>query len=293
MSLDIDIRKLREINLPSVNEDGSVNLKAIDFSAADQYLRCPQAYYRKYVLGQRSPPNGNLLEGIAVHAAMEEDNKTKLKKGKALAAKNLMGVYEASFKKTDEEFTKLCEEQKAKFDWDGEDQETMFTRGKVFMNQYAADFSKGVDPTSVEEPFSDNVKVGALEFRLQGQTDVEEKDLVVDYKTAARPKSHDDLMRSLQLTGYSWARKKKKVSYISFIKTKTPYVQRISGEKSPGMWMWGLEVLASVVDGIRRGSFPMTNPGSIPPPWWCAPDRCGHWGNCRGKFEQTNVSREG
>ncbi len=42
------------------------------------YLRCPESYRRKYVLGEKEPPSVALVEGGAHHRALEQANRHQL-----------------------------------------------------------------------------------------------------------------------------------------------------------------------------------------------------------------------
>lgn len=285
--LDIPISKIREASRLTLNPDGTVHVQAISYTMIDQYLRCPEQFRRRYIEGKKSPPGVALLEGTSHHKAAEEDNKSKIEKGKQLKPAQMVDIFEATWKDELQKAQKEADELKARIEWEDDNEETVLKRGKKLQTEYSSVYSAKLDPTAAEKPFMKDVDVRGNKFRLMGQIDLITKDGVVwDYKTSSRKKSDSDLGLSLQLSSYSWVEQINKVGYVAFVKAATPFVQLMTpAVVSPGRWMWALEVIASAVDGIRRGAFPKTNPAAIPPPWFCSPRFCGYYNDCRGKFE--------
>lgn len=286
--LESKVKRLRETSRPTLRSDGSVELDGIDFSAADMYLKCPEQYRIRYIEGKRAPPAVSLTEGTGHHKSMEEDNLSKLNKDKALTAAQLTDVFREKFDDDMADNERQCDELKIKFDWGEDSRDRILQRAKVLHHDYACRWTHKFKPVpgGVEKTFVHPVMVRGMTFNMYGQIDLMTKDLLGDYKTSARPKSQKDVDMNLQLTLYSLAERRRKVGFISFVKAVDPFVQYLESERGPSQWMWGLEVLASAVDGIRRGSFPKTNPGMIPTPWWCSDRFCGFWDRCRGKYEK-------
>lgn len=283
--LDIPISKIREASRLTMNPDGTVNLQAINYSTVDMYLRCPRQVLHRYVEGKKTPPAVALMEGTSHHKATEEDNKSKISSGKQLSANKMVEIFESTWKDELRQGEKDADELKVKINWEDDTADSVIKRGKVLQTEYSVKYSPKIDPISAEEPFMKDVDVNGVKFRLMGQIDVVTKGIVWDYKTAARPKTDRDLATSLQLSSYSWVKQLPKVSYITFVKDKQTVQVMEPVDVSPGRWMFALKVIASAVEGIRRGSFPLTNPSMFPSPWWCSEKFCGFWKNCRGKYE--------
>lgn len=283
MSLDIPIRKYREVSRPVLRDDGSVDISGIDFSGVDMYLRCGQQYAFRYLEGKRSPPGIALAEGVGHHAAMEADNKRKIKEGKAYGHKQLTELFVDEFDKLIPVYEKECEEVKTKLDWEGEDKNGIVARAQVLHLDYEKRISTKIVPESAEESFAKEATVKEKTFRLYGQIDLTTKKKVWDYKTSRRAKSQRDADESLQLTLYGWVAEKKEVGLIVLIKDK-PHVELVESTRSTGESLWGLEVAASAVEGIRRGVFNLTKPD--PMAWHCSRRFCGFYGICRGKYDK-------
>jgi len=281
-------RRMRSMARPSVQEDGTVDVDAISYTQIAMWLRCGEQYRQRYVLGKKEPPAVAMAEGIAQHAAMEADNREKLDHGKTLPTSQLTAIFAGHFDKTITEFEEACDSLKTTLDWGGEDRDAILLRGKKHLDKFAAEVTAKIEPESAEEPFIREVPAGehGESFRLAGQVDFTTKSLVGDYKVSSRAKSDRDIREDLQLTLYSWVRKKHRVQFVNFVKAKDPWIQLIDHERTPNDWAWSLEVVSRVVKSIRAGHFPLVNTTQyIVPPWWCSADRCGYWADCKGKYE--------
>ncbi|ANS05717.1 hypothetical protein [uncultured Mediterranean phage] len=285
MVLERTTERLRETSVPLIQEDGSVHLSGTNFSAIDMWLRCGKQYEFRYVNGQRQKPGIALAEGTGHHHAVELDNKSKKEHGKQLKPAHMVELFQSKFDEEVAGFEKQCEEDKYILDWRGDTRDGILKRGKTLQTEYVRDYSHTIQPDIIEEPFIREVEVDGVEFKLFGQTDLTTKTHLLDYKTSKRKKSQGDIDNHLQLSLYSWAKKMKKVGLVVFVKEK-PHIQYIESTRTAGQWMYALKVVASAVKSIRQGSFPLTNPGQFPPPWWCSPTFCGYWKDCRGKFEK-------
>lgn len=280
------IKKLRETGLPLITEDGTiVDMAGINFSMADMYTRCGEQVRRRYVLGEKEPPAIALIEGTSHHKSMEEDNLSKKKTGKQLSAAKLTEIFQTKLDQEVSYAEKQASELHTSLDWEGEDRDALLSRAKKLHEQYAFKYSKKLEPVLIEEPFSKDTEVDGIKFNIYGQTDLTTPTTLVDYKTSSREKSEKDVGKNLQLSVYSWARELQKAAFVVLVKSGDPHIQLIETERTPGQIQWALRVMARAVDGIRKGSFPLVNPGQFPPPWWCSPKFCGFWGKCRGLYE--------
>lgn len=276
--------KVRDAYRPVLRDDGSVDVSGLDFSGIDQYLRCGQQFRFRWVEGKKSPPNVALAEGVSHHSAVEEDNKRKMSTGKNMNPDALTGAFVNHLRSTVKTYAGECENLRVPLDWGGEDENKLVKRARVFHVEYYNKFSPGIDPEGAEDQFTADVEARGQKFKLFGQIDLVQKSKITDYKVTGRAKSQRDVEESLQLSIYSWAKKKKKVSIINFVKAASPYVQEIVAPRAPQDWMWALEVSASVVGAVRRGIFPLARPD--PQTWWCSGRFCGYWSMCRGKYEK-------
>ena len=134
----------------------------------------------------------------------------------------------------------------------------------------------------------DPVAGEVLEVRLRGRFDlVEEGDVVVDLKTAARTLEQGGLERHLQLSVYALA-------YLllhgtiptlrldMLLKTKQPKFERLTTTRSLEELSWTAHLLVSVADSIDAGHF-FPNPS-----WRCS--ECEYFGHCASWRGNTFLS---
>jgi hypothetical protein len=273
---------------PRLQEDGTVDIKGISFTQVSMWLRCPRQYKFRYIEGKKTPPAVALTEGTSHHTAMEADNLSKRDLGKQIPAAGLTEIFVDKFDKEVVRAKEEAEQLKADFDWEDETRDSIIRRASALHCDYADRWSATVEPVRIESTFSRRISSEGVDVTLFGQLDLTTKDgHLIDYKTSARPKSQKDADNDLQLTLNSWAVKLPAVSWIVLVKDK-PHVERVDSTRAIGQWMWGVRVVAEAVRAIRAGSFPLTNPGQFPAPWWCSKRFCGYWDKCRGAYEDAN-----
>ena len=258
---------------------------SVDFSGIDQYLGCGEQFRRVRILQQPTVPSFAMDEGSGHHKALATNNLSKRDKGKTLKSAKMQEVFvqtvEGFLKKP--EIKKLSKTQKLMY-FNGESLDEATKRAKTFYDEYLRRIDPEIDPDWVEQPFIKPVTVEEVEFQLTGVVDLTtKKKKLRDYKTSSSLKSQAEADNSLQLTLYSATTGLADVGFIDFVKTKNPYVAEIKSRRSPAQHAWGLKIAKSVIDGIRKGSFPLASPD--PRNWRCSEKFCGFWGTCRGKYE--------
>ena len=276
MALIPPIRKIRELFLPQIQEDGSVDITGIDFSAASMYLNCPRQYYFRYLRGLKSPPGIAMVEGTSHHYAMEQDNRGKIAGQKALTAPQLTELFVDKLRKMGPE---VEQEYQSKLNWEDEDEEGVIKRAKVIHQKYADEISPTVVPLKAESEFIRTFSSDGKEYKIYGAIDLTTEACVWDYKVTRRAKSERDAVMSLQLSAYAFVEGKNKVGFINPVKATKPYVNVIQVDRTEQEKRWALEVIAQVIEGIRKGSFPVCDPANF----LCCEKYCGYWKVCRGK----------
>lgn len=256
----------------------------------DTYLRCGEQFRRIYVLGQRRAPGVALVDGSSHHTAMEANNLEVKEKDRLMSPRDLVEVYVEDFRRRIKEAEKVLDGMKMKLDWEGEKEEDFIGRAKVFEPEYLRKLAPSFKPVeSVEDKFEREAEVDGTKFKVRGKIDLVTASEVADYKITNKAKSDREVYNSLQLSLYSWAAQKTRVGYVTFVKTKSPYVAWIPGERDPGRWAYALRIAASVMKAVRAKSFPLARPDE----WWCSPKFCGFFlSGCRGKWEKPFIKEE-
>lgn len=256
------------------NSIPTVDVTSISFSAVSLYLKCGKQYYFRYVEGRKDVPGIALLEGSSHHKAVEENNIHKKKKGWDLKAPILTETF------VEELRSRVKAEERV--DWGNEKESGLIKRAKVWHADYIKKYAPKIMPVMIEEKFEVPVEVEGVKFAIKGVIDLGLKSKVLDYKTLARAKSQYDTNQDLQLSLYAFAAKKRKVGFIQFLKSANPEVGIVEAERTSMQIQWALKVAKEVVQSIKAGAFPMTQPTN----WWCSSRFCGYWKLCRGKYER-------
>ena len=247
----------------------------VSFSGISTYLKCGKQYWFSYVQGIKAPPGIAMIEGSAHHKAVEKNNNHKRQKGKDLKPGILTDVFMEDFRQRTGKGGKAL-------DWEGQDEDVIFSRAKELHNQYIKTIAPRINPEGVEEDFEIPVKLDSgKEFILRGTIDLTVPWGVWDYKTLAKAKSQFEVDSSLQLSYYAMAAQKRKVGFIQFLKKANPEVGLVSSSRTRQDFQWAIQVAKEVVESVRRGAFPLTDPKN----WWCSEKWCGYWSQCRGKVK--------
>jgi len=256
----------------------------------NMYLRCGQQYYFRYVLGIKSPPGVNLVDGSSHHNTLDNNNKYKIKTGKDRPVKYLVQRFCDTFNDSAKEIPKrewkLAETTKDK----------VINRGKLIQTQYHKCFAPNLSPAFCEHEVK--FKVGEVEvlgyIDVGGDyIDVNNKIItgVFDYKVSTRLKSDDELRGSVALSHYGW----EAVELLNCDWNDPPHVGycilKKTGDSKPLFQSipltayrikWYRQQVLSVANAISLGSFPVRSAVG----WECCARYCGYWDRCRGKVQK-------
>jgi len=198
------------------------------------WLKCPRQFYFRYVLGRKEIPKIALLEGSAHHEALQGNNLYKKKRGKDLKP----SVITDSFLETLRSKVK----KEGRVEWEGENENTLFRRAKVWHVDYARNFAPKIRPNLIEEEFEKPIDEG---LNLKCVVDLTYSKRCSDYKTtspygfATKKKNIDS---DLQLSFYSWATGLEDVENICFIKKPNPEVAPIRSRRSKKGIIWAFRL---------------------------------------------------
>lgn len=250
----------------------------ISVSQVHLYQSCPRAYYWRYVKDLILPPRARIVEGQAVHKALETAHKQRMTSGQRPPLDVLLDAHADAWAqlKTDIE------------EWDDDNEDKILKRACAFLTQYHRKHMHKLKPIVVEKRFW--MTIGQQQIPLLGYIDLitEEETVddapdfvnreVVDYKVVSRAKSQNDVDADLQLTVYSRATGLSRVRFDQFVKTASPRIQIIRSWRDRKSHMWAQEVFEEVAKAIAAGIFPPCDPGY----WMCTENWCGFWRKCRG-----------
>lgn len=268
----IEARKLAEspLNLPR---------GYLSVSQVSMYLRCALAYEWRYVRDIIRPPGFALVEGKAMHRALEMGLREKMTVGSVTPIDVLLDAWRDTWTTSKTEVE----------DW-GEDGEqktvrTIEDRGRALIKLYHTEHLPKRDPTGVEQRFW--MEMGEQRIPILGYVDLIDKEnldgihgpTVVDHKVVKAAKSQSDADSDMQLTLYAHATRTPRVRFDSFCKTLKPKIKTTRSIRTVQDVRWVSHVFDAVAQNISKGIFIPTDPAN----WQCLPKYCGYYDLCRGK----------
>jgi RecB family exonuclease len=257
----------------------------------DSFCRCPEAYRRRYIEGERIPPSIAMLKGTGFHRGAETNFRQKIESHVDLKAKDIVDAAVSAF---DAEVEKGIELQ-------GDDKH----RGKTVVvaetkdslvsvvQVHARDQAPQYQPVFVEESFTLTLP-GTRD--LKGVIDLADNlRRVTDLKSAGKSKSQADADNSVQLTVYAAGHhaltghppSEVRLDTIVTTKTKT-YRNVVSSDRGVDDFTALAHRIDAVSTGIDLGNFPPATPGA----WWCGPKFCGFYASCKFVNSHRNGTGE-
>jgi hypothetical protein len=242
------------------------------------YLRCGEAYRRRYIEGEIIPPGVALLRGSAVHKGAEVNFRQKIKTYEDLPPSVIQEAAATAFDERASGEVMLSTEETSiglrKVLGDAKDSTVRLA------DLYAVRVAPTIQPLLVEErveiPIPDHpTLVGIIDV----VSDTEE---VVDLKTSKRRKPENEVEIDDQLTWYDLAyryhvgRAPKSVGLEVLIDKKVPDVQSVRTQRTKADHDTLIHKLNAMEAGIKVGVFLPAAPGS----WACSERFCGYWNTC-------------
>lgn len=237
------------------------------------YLRCPRQYYWRYVKDVRERPQAIMVDGSAVHKALELSLREKMEKATLPSADTMMDAYLTHWRENRADDMVFRE---------GEDnEEAVHNLSRRLLCDYHKDHAPRVEPKMVEQRF--DTVVSPLHIPMRGVIDLvdtqEGLPTVIDHKVTHATKSKDELERSLQLTLYAHHTGVPLVGFNQLVKTKTPKIVRATTMRTAEQVRWLERVVVEVARAIDKGVFPPCNPTS----YTCSAKWCGYHNMCHNQ----------
>src|SRR6185312_5235440 len=244
-------------------------------SEIQTFLKCGKQWEFRYLLGMKTPPKAALTVGSAVDRAVTKNMIAKIQTGELLPKEAVLDAYSTSF-----------DSLKTETAWGDDDPGKQKDVGAQLVAAHSEKLAPGIEPDTVQEEFVIETDGG---YDLGGTIDLTEKNgFVVDTKTAKSAYDADAVSTSIQAGMYDFAYealKKKPAAGFRFdvlikpTKTIGARVQQVSGKVEPGQRTFLFDAINQMHKAISAGV-------ALPAPegaWWCSPDWCGYWAQCKGK----------
>lgn len=253
-------------------------------SSLGLFSRCPEAYRRRYIEGEKGKANMAMIKGKALHSAIQASMNAKAETGKDLPGKYLDDIVNDTMSDS----LKDCDVE----DDSGVEASDVRTQVTFHKVNLAPDYQ----PTETEIPF--RIELDSCGHDYVGYIDMTgtladtQKSVIVDWKTASRTPAKNSQHDSLQLTGYYASQVadlgtdvELRLDYIvsSYDKTNP---KRLKGRKRHLLkTRRDADDVAALAQRINIASkvieaeiFP---PASVDSAWWCGASWCQYHSTCR------------
>lgn len=243
-------------------------------------LRCPEAWRRRYIEGEKIPPGFAAMVGHGVHEAAAANFQQKIASHQDMPPSQITEIAVAAL-------DERVNDEGVTLNPDGGSFETEFGKAidktATLAMHHATVVAPAYQPTHVEEPF--RIELPKLTHDLIGFVDMlTDQEKVVDFKTTGRKKKQAEADNSLQLTTYAIAAKQ----ITGKIATDLVLDVQVHSEKGVEHDVLQTQrghqdfaILANTVNAvvgvINSGNFPPAAPGS----WYCSAKWCGFFNSCR------------
>ena len=255
----------------------------LSVSQVTQFLKCGEAYKRKYVDNEITASSAFMVQGRGVHKAAEALHLSMIG-GSTISTEQMCDIY-----------SDLHEKEMAEVPDVEQDPGVLKDEGISMTKNYRAgalgeivDLDTGqrypqVNPIAAEKVVRVVLRPEESEpVPFMGVIDLEEEANIADIKTKKRMASQQDTDNSIQLTLYAYITGKPSVRLDQLVKANktrpTRYV-RTSSVRTRKEALHVLDVVAEVADDIAAGRFRKTSPEN----WWCSEKSCPYWTTCRGR----------
>lgn len=162
-------------------------------SSISMFMRCPEQFRQRYVLGLKEAPGAALVLGRGFHFAQEFNFRHKLQSGEDASVANVQEAYHHGWDMELEKFGGVSE-----IKWDSEKPDTLREKGEKLAVQYRVAVAPPLQPIAVEQEFSVVLRdvpvpvIGFIDLRARREIEssvleaatVAGRPATIDYKTA-------------------------------------------------------------------------------------------------------------
>ena len=252
------------------------------FSQLNMLLRCGEQYRRRYVMGERIPPSGNLVRGKCCHKTCEVNYDRKIKMGEYGSPEEMADLFATEWNTNKYDIAYTPEELEGRSISVVEG--TFKDQGVRMVKEYHGTFAPTVVPRKTEEKFTVEFEedipplVGILDL-------IDDRDVVIDNKFVGKSPVMDDIASDAQMTMYDFgfrvAEKRKpaalKKAFCVALKTSTKMVVQEAPPRDDDTIHRMLQRLKTAHGAIKAGNFLPAANGA----WWCSKRFCGYWTTCK------------
>jgi hypothetical protein len=243
--------------------------------------RCGEAFRRRYIERERTPPAVGMLVGRAVDDSVSRNLRAKMAGVKAPIEKLLDTARDSLRREWDEEPPELDEREAA----DGEEKtrDQAVDRAVRLAELHAKEVAPTLAPVDVQRGFGVELTGLGRPVKLIGYIDILEADAVRDTKTSRRTPAQDAADDSLQLTFYALAVRELDgqppryvaLDYLVDNKRQAFATCRTSLRTQDDYDSLILRIRRYLA-ALEHGVFQPAQPTD----WWCSKRWCSYWTTC-------------
>jgi len=247
----------------------------ISQTAHKLYMRCPAAYYFRYVKEISLPPPAAVFLGGTVHFSLAHLGRKKRDTMQLLPLMDLLDHFSTAFDnreaylKEEDEIAKNLPE----VDWGIETPGQVKDEGIALLTTYYHRRAPMIQPIEVE--FSFERAIPGTEDIFRGRIDRIDVGYITDYKTGKRRLNQREVEVDIQPTAYAFGLAGDRsdtqihMRYEQLIRTQIPSLGEITTSRGQADILWYLEILRQDLKAIKAGFFPCR------PSWMCH-EWCGY-----------------
>ncbi len=256
----------------------------VSFSQLMTYVRCPEHYLFRYILGIKIPPRKNIIRGLAFHEAVAFLFQEK-KQGRAMSLKDLQDFYQFTLEMAFEDYQTRMEASKiflTKEYLKREKEikiEDLLVSGVKGLQVYQDRIAKKITPKFIEQNFKVPLDKN---LAILGKIDlIDKKGIVYEIKTSTRRPANQQVSLDLQLAIYNLGSKAIfgtepkgfTKDFIVFTK-KGAEIRRFplkeSSFREEDVKYFVLTILKAIENNIWYCLHPAES-------WICSKEWCGYW----------------
>jgi RecB family exonuclease len=192
--------------------DASTNtvagLEYLSYSRVNRFMQCPRSFFFKYVAKLRHDVAYWLLEGVSVHKALEFYMNYRIQSHEEPPIDMVDDAYTSAFygflEGMEDEDEAIKDPTIGGVNWLGQSQEFVFDEGRFLVHTYIERQAPKVRPIVSEMAMNETIVTPNGTHKVIGRIDlIDERGVVIDFKTASRTPGKDKHFKDLQATFYA------------------------------------------------------------------------------------------
>lgn len=259
-------------------------MKQVSFSQLMTYVRCPEHYLFRYVLGIRYQPRKVFKHGFAFHETLQYHFEQKKENGRGIKLADAQEFFVESFGNALEDYRQELREARPFLTREYLSKERaisvegMIENGLKGLEIYFKQLDSSIAPDLIEESFTFPVRPG---LELMGRIDlVDTRGVIHDFKTTRVTPNKQDITSDAQLAIYQLGYKAitgksaKGISKDYIVLSKNPKIAQFRVARPFVDKNTVLRNAAMIMDAVKQNIFYCLHPAES---WICSKEWCAYY----------------